>query len=180
MRPSTRVSHAALFLLLVGGVIWLGAVNIRALISNDMLKTGTLEFEEYLAPEAEREIFRLISFTSVVIMISYTIVLVSGAVFLATSPLRLKEHGWLMMSAILFSLFVPVELYTMYLDAAWCTWSFSRRQGMMSFVSFSTPVSEFSQAHLLSPCSAITRSSPWPSSVHSPKLPAAESETRRS
>jgi hypothetical protein len=44
-------------------------------------------------------------------------VLVSGAVFLATSPLRLKEHGWLMMSAILFSLFVPVELYTMYLDA---------------------------------------------------------------
>ena len=39
MRPSTRVSHAALFLLLVGGVIWLGAVNIRALISNDMLKT---------------------------------------------------------------------------------------------------------------------------------------------
>jgi hypothetical protein len=117
MRPSTRVSHAALFLLLVGGVIWLGAVNIRALISNDMLKTGTLEFEEYLAPEAEREIFRLISFTSVVIMISYTIVLVSGAVFLATSPLRLKEHGWLMMSAILFSLFVPVELYTMYLDA---------------------------------------------------------------
>ena len=117
MRPSSRVSHAALFLLIVGAIIWLGAVNIRALISNDMLQPGTLEFEEYLAPEAEREIFRLISFTSVVIMISYTIVLVSGAVFLATSPLRLKEHGWLMMSAILFSLFVPVELFTMYLDA---------------------------------------------------------------
>jgi len=36
-----------------------------------------------------------------------------------------------------------------YLDARMCTWSFSTTQGMMSFVSFSTPVSEFSQATLV-------------------------------
>jgi hypothetical protein len=103
--------------MVIGAIFWLGGVNIRALIGNDMLKTGTLQFEEYLAPEAEREIFRLISFTSVLIMISYAAVLVSGTVFLVTSPLRLKENGWLMMSALLFYAFVPVELFTMSIDA---------------------------------------------------------------
>jgi hypothetical protein len=38
-------------------------------------------------------------------------------VFLATSPFKLKEHGWLLMSAILLYLFVPMEIFTFYLDA---------------------------------------------------------------
>jgi hypothetical protein len=113
---ATSVWRISLFVLIVGAIFWLGAVNVRAMIGNDMLKPGTLEFEEYVAPDAERELFRLISFTSVLIMISYAAVLVSGTVFLVTSPFRLKEHGWLMMSAILFYAFVPVEGFTMYLD----------------------------------------------------------------
>ena len=115
-RRAITVWRVSLFVLAVASIFWLGAVNIRAMIGNDMLKTGTLEFEEYLDPEAEREIFRLLSFASVVIIISYAIVLISGTVFLLTSPFRLKQHGWLMMSAILFYTFVPVEAFTMYLD----------------------------------------------------------------
>lgn len=116
-RPTITVWRVSLFVLAVASIFWLGAVNIRAMIGNDMLKTGTLEFEEYLDPEAEREIFRLLSFASVVIIISYAIVLISGTVFLVTSPFRLKQHGWLMMSAILFYTFVPVEAFTLYLDS---------------------------------------------------------------
>jgi hypothetical protein len=111
-----RAWKIALYVLIVASIFWLGAINIRALIGNDMLKTGTLQLEEYLDPEAEREIYRLMSFASVVVIISYAVVLVSGSVFLATSPFRLREHGWLMMSALLFYVFVPVELFTMYLD----------------------------------------------------------------
>jgi hypothetical protein len=114
--PSPRTARVALLLTVIGAIFWLGGLNIRAVIGNDMLKPGTLAFEEYLAPEAEREIYRLLSFASVVIMISYAMVLVSGTVFLTTSGLRLKEHGWLMVSAILFYAFVPVELFTMVLD----------------------------------------------------------------
>ena len=117
MTPSPRAARAALFVLVLSGIVWLGGVNIRAMIGNDMLKTGTLEFEEFLAPEAEREIFRLLSLASLVVMVAYTAVLVSGTAFLATTPMRLREHGWLMMSAILFYLFVPVEVFTMSLDA---------------------------------------------------------------
>ncbi len=105
-----------MFVLVVSAVFWLGGTNARAFIGNDMLKPGTVEFEEYLSPEAEREVFRLISVCSVVIIVSYLAVLASSIVFLATCPFRLKEHGWLLMSALLFFLFVPVEVYTMVLD----------------------------------------------------------------
>jgi hypothetical protein len=87
------------------------------LLANDLLKTGTLEIAEYIPPEAEREVYRLISVTSAMIIPCYFIVLASSIIFLATSPFRLKEHGWLMMSAILFYMFVPLELFTMTLDA---------------------------------------------------------------
>lgn len=107
----------ALFVLAVAGIVWLGAVNVRAIIGADLLKTGTLEFESYLPPDAEREIFRLLSFTSLVVLGSYAITLVASAVFLAASPFRLRENGWLLMSAILFYVFVPVEIFTLVLDA---------------------------------------------------------------
>lgn len=115
-RPSATW-HTALLFLIGGTIFWLGGVPIRAILGSDMLKFGTLEFEDYLSPDVEREIFRLISFCSIVITTGYLIVVVSSIVFLLTSPLRLREHGWLMMSAILFYFFVPVEVFTMIIDA---------------------------------------------------------------
>jgi hypothetical protein len=106
----------ALFVMVLAGICWLGALNMRAIIGNDMLRTGTLEFDELLPPDAEREIFRLLSLSSLVVIIAYAVTLVSSIVFLVSSPFRLKEHGWLMMGAILFYVFVPVEVYTLVLD----------------------------------------------------------------
>jgi hypothetical protein len=114
---SSRVWHTALFIFIISSIVWLGGINMRAVIGSDMLKPGTLQFDEYLPLDAEREIFRLLSFASLVVMCSYVVALLSSIVFLLTSPFRLKEHGWLMMSAILFYIFVPVEMFTMVLDA---------------------------------------------------------------
>jgi hypothetical protein len=49
-------------------------------------------------------------------IVAYLVTLVSSIVFLATSPFRLKDHPWLLMSAILLYLFVPVEIFTIVLD----------------------------------------------------------------
>ena len=106
----------ALLIFVIASIFWLGAANIRILVGNTLLQTGTLNFEEYLAPDAEREIFRLLSIISLVVISGYAVALVSSVVFLATMPFTLKEHGWLMMSAILFYIFVPVESFTMFLD----------------------------------------------------------------
>lgn len=111
------VWRTALFVLVVSSSIWLGGISMRAIIGSDLLRLGTLTFEPYLPPDAEREIFRLLSLTSLVTIAGYLTALVSSIVFLWQSPLTLRDHGWLMMSAILFYLFVPVEFYTLYLDA---------------------------------------------------------------
>ncbi len=109
--------RTALLFLILSSVFWIGGITIRAMLGGDMLKFGTLEFEDYLSPDVERELFRLISLVSIVVLASYIVVIVSSVVFLITSPFRLREHGWLMMSAILLYLFVPVELFTGYIDA---------------------------------------------------------------
>jgi hypothetical protein len=119
-RPPDGVSFSwrpALFILVVSGIVWLGGTNIRTLVGSDLLESGTADFLEYIAPDAEREIYRLLSMTALVTMVSYLIVLVSAAIFLARCPWKLKQNGWLLMSAILLYAFVPVELFSMSLDA---------------------------------------------------------------
>ena len=109
-------SRASLFILIVSAIIWLGAVNVRAVIGNELLVFGTLEFKQSLAPELEREIFRLISLSSVIVIGGYLATFLSALFFVRTTPLRFKQNGWMMMSALLFFIFSPVEFYTMFLD----------------------------------------------------------------
>lgn len=112
----SRASKISFFILCVGVICWLGGINIRALIGFNLLQTGTLDFKPNIHPYVERIVFGLLAQSSIVIIYAYAAVWLSGLVFLKTTSLRLKEHGWLMMSAILFYLFTPVEVYTIVLD----------------------------------------------------------------
>ena len=112
----SRSAKISLFIVCIGVICWLGGINIRALIGFNLLLTGTLEFKSNIHPYVERTVFGLVAQSSLVVMYAYLAVWIGGAVFLNTSSLRLKEHGWLMMAAILFYIFTPVEVYTMVLD----------------------------------------------------------------
>jgi hypothetical protein len=109
-------SKVSLFILIVSSIVWLGAVNVRAVIGNELLNFGTLDFKEHLDAELEREVFRLISLTSLIVISGYLATFTGAVVFVRTTTLRFKENGWLMMSAILFFIFSPVEFYTLILD----------------------------------------------------------------
>ena len=112
----SKVSKVSLIILVISAIVWLGGLNIRALVGFDMLQVGTLDFKPNIHPYVERTVFSLIAQSSIVIDIAYCIVWLSGVILLRTSKLSLREHGWLMMSTILFYLFTPVEIYTMILD----------------------------------------------------------------
>lgn len=133
----STVWRVALFILIVAAIIWLGATITRALIGNDLLRTDTktltLSINDALSPDAQREAFRLLSICSVTILGSYAVTLISSIVFLAASPFGLKQHGWLMMSAILFYLFVPVEAWTLYLDWKMIYLEFFTTEGLERF-----------------------------------------------
>jgi len=105
-----------LFLLIVSAIFWLGGINVRAIIGNDLLNYDEFSFRTGIPPDEENWIFRLLSFSSILIMISYAFVLTSVIGFLKSSKLNIKENAWLLMCSILFFAFVPVEIYTYYLD----------------------------------------------------------------
>jgi hypothetical protein len=112
-KQSTKVS---VLFLIVGAIVWLGAVNVRAIIGYELLQPHSLAFLPNMDKEFEREIFHLISYSSLLIIGAYAVTFLSAVVFLVTTRLKLKVNGWLLMSAILFFMFSPVEFYTLYLD----------------------------------------------------------------
>lgn len=111
-----KIWKISLALMLTAAIVWLGGINIRAMVGFDMLQLGTLDFKPNIHPFVERAVFSLIAQSSMVIYVAYAVVWICGIIFLRTSPFRLKDNGWLLMAAVLFYLFTPVEIYSMVLD----------------------------------------------------------------
>ena len=111
-----KISNTALFFIIAGCVTWLGSISIRALMSLNLLQFGTLEFQPNIHPYVERIVFAFIAQGGMIAAFGYAITWMAGVVYLRTTTLRLRDHGWLMMSAVLFYVFTPVEIYTMTLD----------------------------------------------------------------
>jgi hypothetical protein len=112
-----RLENIALLVLILSGAFWLGGLNVRAAVGFDLLQVGTLEFKPNIHPYVERAVFSLVAQSSLIVGISYIVCWVSAAVYLASCRHSFRENGWLVVSAILFFLFTPVEIYTMVLDA---------------------------------------------------------------
>lgn len=113
---ASRSNKIALTLFIISAIFWLGSINIRSLIGNELLDYDQFDFKTSIPPDRENTIFQMLSNTSLVVVISYVVVLISAIWFIVTTKLKMRENGWLLMSAILFFMFVPVELYTNYLD----------------------------------------------------------------
>lgn len=109
-------TRATLFVLAFTGIVWLGSATARMIVGGDLLEPGTLSFDPLLSPSSERELFRLFSVTSLIAAAAYPCVLISAAIFLWRSPWRPRQHGWMMMSAILLFGFLPIEVYMLTID----------------------------------------------------------------
>lgn len=111
-----RVLRTAIMFVVFAGALWLGGTVYRALIANELFIAGTLEFDPGIQPAQEQLLYQLIFASSIVVLISYAITLVSAIIVLWRIPLKIKENGWLLMASLLVFLFVPVEIFTAYLD----------------------------------------------------------------
>jgi hypothetical protein len=112
----SRITKTAAYFFSIGLILWLGGIILRAVISNELLQAGTLEFKPNINPNAERTIYSLIANASSVVLTGYLLTWISGVIFLITTTFSPKEHGWLLISAVLLYFFTPVEVYTFILD----------------------------------------------------------------
>jgi hypothetical protein len=116
LQKEPAIAKISLIIVVTAAIFWLGAVNIRAVIGNDLLVFGTIEFKSNINPLVERSVFGLIAKSSIVVLGWYSVLWIAGIVFLSATRLKFKQNGWLLMSAILFYLFTPVEVYQLILD----------------------------------------------------------------
>ncbi len=105
-----------LFILIVASIIWLGGVNVRVIIGNELLSFDEFSFRLNVPPDEERTIFKLLSYSSVLVAIGYVITFISAIFFLKTYKTNYRQNVWLLMCSLLFFIFSPVEFYNIYLD----------------------------------------------------------------
>ncbi|RCK75958.1 MAG: hypothetical protein IGBAC_1233 [Ignavibacteriae bacterium] len=116
VRKENKIAKVALIILIFSAIFWLGALNVRDIITNEIMIMEKLEFRPNINPMVERSVMSLIAKSSTVVLGSYLLVWISGVIYLWKTNLVLKKNGWLLMSAILFYIFTPVEIYTGFLD----------------------------------------------------------------
>lgn len=95
---------------------WLGTEIMKNIQIGNLLEFGTIEFKQSISGEFERATYNAIAHYSVIIFIAYPLTLMSFIGYLITTKRTFKNDGWLMMSAILLLMFIPVELYCFWLD----------------------------------------------------------------
>ncbi len=109
-------ANAALLLVVIGAVTWLGGINVRAAVGFSLLQFGTLEFQPNIQPSIERAVFSLVAQSSLILNVAYVVLIAASIVYLRTARWDFRKEGWLMMAVILLYAFIPVEVYTMVLD----------------------------------------------------------------
>lgn len=105
-----------LTIIIFAGITFLGGINIRFIIGNQLLNFDEFSFRTDLLLEEQNLIFRLLSYSSLVIMFAYLVLFISAIMFLINYKVNYHENVWLLMCAILFFIFSPVEFYSSYLD----------------------------------------------------------------
>ena len=105
-----------LILLIIAAIFWLGAINVRFIIGNELLIFDEFNFRVSIPPDEENVIFKMISNASILIMIAYVFTFVSAIMFTVKAKINTKENPWFLMCCILFFVFAPIEFYAIYLD----------------------------------------------------------------
>jgi len=104
------------FLLILSAVVWFYTIIMRNMTLGSLFEFGTIQFRADLTDDVERRHYSSLVEYAIIGAISYTVVLLSTIAFASTTAKPLKQRGWLVMSMILFLIFVPVEMYCFWLD----------------------------------------------------------------
>jgi hypothetical protein len=107
-----HISKFAILIIIIGAIVWLGAVNIRSIIASELFGVDMLSWNDSVSPEQLNTYFYIIAASSILTLIGYICVLKFTIIYTYFTDLKLKQNGWLMASLILFFIFVPVEVYT--------------------------------------------------------------------
>ena len=105
MNQSARIS---LYFLALGASLLLGGIAFQMVIGISLMSV--------VDESAERFGFALMSRGSILLIIAYALVFVSGIVFWLRGPYSLRKDRWFLVAFFCFYGWVPIDLYTIGLD----------------------------------------------------------------
>ncbi len=109
-------SNFFLIIFTICAACWLGTGIMKNIQFGNLLEFGTVELKQTLTAESERAAYDAIAKYSLIIFITYPLTIISAIGYLMTTTRIVKRDGWLLMSAILLLMFIPVELYCFWFD----------------------------------------------------------------
>lgn len=112
-RTGTKII-AAIFL--ASFLLWLGILTVRIFVGVQLIDGRTLQYKKSIDPVVERAVYSTLADYSTAAMAVYPLVLITGFLYVRVTRKNLRKSGWLLMSAILFCIFIPVELYCFTID----------------------------------------------------------------
>lgn len=112
----TKSAKIWLFLLIISAIFWLGGINVRFIIGNELLNYDEFSFRTGIPPEEESTIFKYISHTNILIISTQITTFLFALMFALKFKINIKENGWYLMCLLLFFVFSPVEFFSSYLD----------------------------------------------------------------
>ena len=98
-------------LALIGGTIWVGGGVLRTVVGYSVFVPGTLEWNPALSQQARIQTIWLYTLLGGWTGWSWVAATIGGIGTIAGLRTQFRRHGWLMMSAILFALILPVQAY---------------------------------------------------------------------
>jgi len=104
----SKRAKIVLYVLLVGGAIFLGGIAYQILVGVSTM----------MVTEEAAELFgyTLMSRGSLLIILGYVVVFISGILFWLWGPYRLKQDRWFLIAFLLFYIWLPIDIYTISLD----------------------------------------------------------------
>ncbi len=103
-----RLSKLSLYFLIMGAMVLLGGIAFQMLIGISTMLVSNTVMEQFG--------YTLMSRGSIILIIAYVIIFISGLIFWKSGPFKLKKDRWFLISFLLFYVWFPVDIYTIILD----------------------------------------------------------------
>lgn len=112
----SRTTQLLLTLFVLGGLVWLGGSVVRSVIGFDVFVPGTLSFKPEQTDVVRMNTVRLYALTGPWTSWGFATCFFGGIGLIVALRSSMRRFGWLLMSAILFVIIIPIEGYLIWKD----------------------------------------------------------------
>lgn len=116
MKKDSKLALIFSYLALTSGCIWFGAYFARLMTTYQMFEAVDLSLKSYISgnslPAILQTTYPLVTLT----FTTYLILIITFTIFLLISKRKLKENGWLLITALIIYLTLPLESMLMWID----------------------------------------------------------------